>query len=183
VSANPKHSAASVEHYTPSDIVEAARATMGSIDLDPASCELANQTVRAGRIFTAADDGLAHEWSGNVFLNPPGGKVANRSNTVIFWEKLCREWLAGRVRSAVFVAFSLEFLQTAQRSIRSPLDYAICIPRSRLRFLAPNADGSLTVGASPTHANAIVYMGGDIATFRSAFAEIGGVIAPSWMAA
>ncbi len=72
--ANVRHSSESVEHFTPGDIVEAARATMGSIDLDPATCELANRHIRASRIFTEAENGYLRSWFGNVFLNPPGGQ-------------------------------------------------------------------------------------------------------------
>ena len=61
----------SVEWYTPARYIEAARGVMGGIDLDPATSALANQTVRAARIFTREDDGLAHDWQGRVWLNPP----------------------------------------------------------------------------------------------------------------
>ena len=47
-----------VEYYTPPRIIEAARRTMGRIDLDPASSVKANETVKAQHIFTAADNGL-----------------------------------------------------------------------------------------------------------------------------
>ena len=40
----------SVERYTPTRIVEAARVVLGSIDIDPASCAQANETVRAARV-------------------------------------------------------------------------------------------------------------------------------------
>ena len=45
------------EWFTPAEYVAFARQTMGGIDLDPASHALAQQTVRAGAFFTAADNG------------------------------------------------------------------------------------------------------------------------------
>jgi len=60
------------EWYTPSHVAEAVRETLdGRIDLDPASCEEANQIIRATKIFTKATDGMKHRWEGNVFFNPP----------------------------------------------------------------------------------------------------------------
>jgi ParB family chromosome partitioning protein len=47
------------ERYSPPWIVEGARTVMGSIDLDPASCELANTTVKANRYYSRNVDGLA----------------------------------------------------------------------------------------------------------------------------
>ena len=67
------------EWYTPAWIIECARnAFGGEIDLDPASCAEANRTVRARRYITPPDDGLRHEWTGNVWINPPfsAGKTA-----------------------------------------------------------------------------------------------------------
>jgi len=66
--------------HTPSKYVEAARAVMGSIDLDPFSSAQANGTVKAERYFTVEDDALTAEWAGcpnqTVFMNPPYGKLA-----------------------------------------------------------------------------------------------------------
>lgn len=61
------------ECYSPDWAVEWARAAMGGIDLDPASCEEAQRTVRADHYYTAEDDGLTREWFGRVWLNPPWG--------------------------------------------------------------------------------------------------------------
>lgn len=59
------------EWYTPTEIIETARRVMGSIDLDPASSEIANQTVKAETYYTAETNGLNKKWDGNVWLNPP----------------------------------------------------------------------------------------------------------------
>ena len=59
------------ERYTPAQYIEAARRVLGEIDLDPASCEIAQRTVKAVEYFTAKDDGLEQEWHGRVWLNPP----------------------------------------------------------------------------------------------------------------
>ena len=59
------------EWYTPSKYIESAREVMGSIDLDPASNDFANKTVKADKYYTEEDDGTVQKWFGNVWLNPP----------------------------------------------------------------------------------------------------------------
>ncbi len=181
-----QHSSVSNEHYTPPAVILAASRTMGGIDLDPASCGKANKVVGATSYFTKADDGLTQKWHGRVFLNPPGGKTAGKSNAALWWNKLATEWETGRVQQAIFVGFSIEILQTSQRgSGMVPLDFPFCIPSGRLDFL----NEELQPQGSPTHANVIVYMphmrigGGDpqagISRFRAAFQSIGRVVVPT----
>ena len=69
---NPRHLSLSAERYTPTDIVERSERVLGGFDFDPASCEKANQVVRAARFYTAEDNGLEQEWRGRGFINPPG---------------------------------------------------------------------------------------------------------------
>ncbi len=188
---NAQHSSKSNEHYTPTEVVEAARATMGGIDLDPASCSKANDTVKAAHYFSKGirPESLERNWFGsNVFLNPPGGREfgkKGRPNSQLWWPKLVNEWASGRVGQAIFVGFSMEILQSAQNlSCQSPLEFPFCIPRKRLNFL----DESGLPQGSPTHANVIVYLPtypdplerrAGILRFREAFASIGKVVVPA----
>jgi hypothetical protein len=85
---NIKHSSESNEFYTPSYLVEAAREVFGGFDVDPATTPLANERIRAKRIFTKADNGYLLPWgepgSGLVaFVNPPGGVCDAEGREVI----------------------------------------------------------------------------------------------------
>jgi len=168
-STNPRLSAKSVEWFTPGGIVEAARAVMGDIDLDPASCAQANETVRALQYYSS--DGLTQQWSGRVFCNPPGG----RGVVTAFWSKLCGAWQSGAVTQAIWIGYSLEQLQTLQRFTPSPLsgDFCLCFPHRRIAFDSPGGGKR-----SPTHGNYIAYLpprddGRGVSRFYAFFATYG----------
>jgi ParB family chromosome partitioning protein len=55
------------ERYTDLWVIEAARATMGGIDLDPASCALANARVKATTYFDENTNGLLQRQAFGTF--------------------------------------------------------------------------------------------------------------------
>jgi hypothetical protein len=202
---NAMHLSDSNEAYTPLDVVEASRLTLGAIDLDPASCGPANEAVRAALFYSFDDDGLSRTWCGRVFCNPPGGKVRGKeSRAKTWWAHGVEEWLSGRVDSMIWIAFKVDQLQTTQVGASGPimLDFPICYPSRRLAYLTPelpagtpkrpdrkptarqladHAATGLCTAESPPHASAIIYLPGadvrrDVARFRRAFAPIGGVV-------
>ena len=85
------------------EYVAAARDVMGGIDLDPASCEVAQATVQAGRFFSKEQDGLAQPWHGRVWLNPPFEAAV----IAPFVAKLLADYQAGAVEQAVILTLSL----------------------------------------------------------------------------
>lgn len=187
-----QHQSASNEHYTPIEIVDAARSVMGGIDLDPATTELVNRRVRASAFYTKELDGFSKAWRGRVFLNPPGGKTGNKSNAALWWDKLVNEYVDGVVTEAIFIGFTLEILATSQDSLGWIGDFPFCVPRKRIAFDKESVeidfyDGSnppivsLVPGDSPPHSNVIVYLPATTAgavRFHRAFSKFGRVVMP-----
>lgn len=146
------------EWYTPAEFIEAARRTMGTIDLDPASSEIANQTVKAANFFTAEDDGLNHIWEGNIWLNPP------YSSGLI--EKFADKLIHSDYRQAIVLVNNAT--DTEWFSRLAELADAVVFPKGRVKFLKP--DG--TPGA-PLQGQAILYFGEDVQSFKNNFTQYG----------
>lgn len=85
------------EYYTPRYIIDAARAVLGDIDLDPASCALAQTVVQARRYFDKEIDGLSETWRGHVWLNPPFSKPTH------FVLKAIEEYTDGSISEAILL--------------------------------------------------------------------------------
>ncbi len=173
---NIQHSSTTQEWGTPPNVLDRVRRVLaGGIDLDPASSWHWNKNVQAERIFTKQDDALKHEWHAErLFCNPPGGKVGNKSLTVMFWSKLLQEFAAEHVRHAVFMGFSLECLATTQQCSVGVIDVTFCVPRRRMKFVNLGVEKT-----QPSHANVIALLSGSstvLNRFVAEFSELGKVI-------
>jgi hypothetical protein len=139
------HTATTSEWYTPLWLAQKARNVLGDIGTDPASCRLAQQTVRADRWLGpdktlqdagwdsyndwAGSDGLCvSRWSGSVFLNPPSGLVRK------FWDAAYEYYLT--TGNPVFwVGFNINQLCTLQDSPSGgPLYRPTILLRNRVAF-------------------------------------------------
>jgi hypothetical protein len=146
------------EWYTPSEYIEAAREVMGSIDLDPASCEIANKVVKANEIYTANDDGLTKTWRGNVWLNPPyAGDLIGK-----FADKVTQEDIA----QAIILVNNATETQWFNTLISKAS--AVVFPKSRVKFYMP--DGST---GAPLQGQAVIYIGDNAQRFVSVFKRFG----------
>ena len=149
--------------YTPPEYVDVVRKFMGDIDLDPASDEQAQRTVKAEKYFTEKDDGLEQEWHGNVFLNPP----YHRQLIPAFIDKLVQEQAAGHVKSVILLTNNCTETEWFEKAAAA-CD-AICFTRARIRFIDPKK----TDPARPTQGQTFFYFGEDVAGFAKHFSEIG----------
>jgi ParB family chromosome partitioning protein len=118
------------ERYTPKPEADDVRKVFGGkIDLDPFSCESANRTVRAVRIFTKTDNGLIQEWRGKVFVQPPfsGGGCGKA------FDKLDEEMRAGRVPEAISLTNASISTRWWQRAAGRA--EAVCFEKGRINYL------------------------------------------------
>jgi ParB family chromosome partitioning protein len=155
------------EWYTPTEYIDMAREVMGDIDLDPASCEFAQERIKAATFFTAEDDGLEQRWAGRVWLNPPYSKGLIDK----FVEKVRDEYRFGEVEQVIVLTHN--FTDTAWFHTLAADATAICFTKGRIKFY--NEDG---VGNSPTSGHAFFYFGPNIDIFTKTFSEIGLVLTP-----
>ena len=149
------------EWYTPAEYVNAATKVMGEIDLDPASTATANEVIRAARFYTAEQDGLAQEWSGRVWMNPPYARDLIEK----FCQKLAESYAAGRVTQACVMvnnstdsAWFQDLAQSAE---------AICFHKYRIRFWHPEKE------SNPLQGQVIVYLGRHVQAFHEHFHGFG----------
>lgn len=179
------------EHYTPERIVEAARLTLGGIDLDPASCEEANRVVNATRFYTKEDNGLVLPWSGRVWLNHPFGKeeepckpgcrkkscdkrgchLTERKPGNVDWiNKLIASYLLGDIEAACCITWA----NVDTEWFRPLLAFPQCFPHGRVHYRQP---GGETANSAPK-GSVITYLGEEVDRFASAFESIGTVKVP-----
>lgn len=147
------------EWYTPRHIIERVITFFGEIDLDPCSNSHEDPNVPARTLYAKEDDGLAQQWHGRVYMNPPYGSEIGK-------------WTAKLVES-----YQREDIEEAIALVPGRIDTAwfqplyehlICNIRGRLQF------GEALTGAP--FPSVIVYLGERVADFIEAFAAFGPIV-------
>lgn len=147
------------EWYTPQEYIKAAKEVMGGIDLDPASCAVANEVVRAERFYTAEDDGLSFPWEGRVWLNPPYGATLITK----FVEKLLN---SPRVEQAIVLVNNASETKWSQQLALGA--QASCNVKGRIKFWHPEKDST-----SPMQGQTFFYFGENVELFCQVFSQFG----------
>jgi DNA N-6-adenine-methyltransferase (Dam) len=158
--------AGSTEWYTPEEYIDMARKVLGDIDLDPASCEFAQRTVKARNYYTKADDGLTKLWHGRIWLNPP----YSSPEIGYFVDKLLAERNAKRIKAAILL--SNNFTDTTWFQKAAMLCQAVCHTNHRIRFVGESGE------ASPPNGHTFMYFGPETGKFFDVFSEVGVVLRP-----
>ena len=131
---------------------------MGSIDVDPASNEVAQQTVQASEWYDQERDGLQQEWRGNVWMNPPYG----RGLIDDFVSMLIQQYQAGIAKQAIVLVDN----RTDTRWFHAlcGVASAVAFTRGRVRFYNGAVESS-----SPANGSVFVYLGDGVQAFNLEF--------------
>ena len=152
------------EHYTPIDLLfRVLRFYDDLIDLDPCSNSKDNPHTPSRKQFTIEDDGLAKQWKGKVWVNPPYGRALSD------WaEKTVSEYESGRASQILFLAPSRTDTQWYKRLNAYPR----CNIEGRLKFVNPQNSS-----AAP-FPSVLFYLGSRKSRFKEFFKPIGEIIIP-----
>lgn len=148
------------EWYTPECYIESARLVMGSIDLDPASSEIANQTVNANLFYSQEEDGLSKEWFGNVWMNPPYAQP-------LIFQFISKLVQSNQVNQAIVLVNNGTETQWGQLLLNN--SNAVCFHQSRIRFI----DKYGNLGQAPLQGQMICYIGSEVNNFINEFNQYG----------
>ncbi len=95
--------------YPTPQIIERARAVMGSIDFDPTSDPVQQVLVDATAVPSIEVNPLQEHWHGNVFVSPKGAVRNNR----IWFNKTISEYRNNYIKSFVFFTSASEIIRAA----------------------------------------------------------------------
>ena len=140
----------------------------GTIDLDIASCEQAQKTVKAIQFFTKSDNALLHAWLGKIFGNPP----FSVPNIVLFTDKLLAELAAKHVTEAIWLTNNSS--DTAWFHRLATAATAMCFTRGRIHFVS--CDG--TNQYAPVQGQMFFYFGDNLSAFVEHFDPVGLIVRP-----
>ena len=164
---------------SPPCVVEVAK-QMGPIDTDPCSSDEANELIGAKKIFTRQQNGLAREWEGNIWNNPPSscknekGKltacrriVKRKIKGVLrfvesdqcicglpkkFWERTAEHILSGKGEWAFYLMFNIEQMDVLSSCPSPPHHWQIAFLR-RISYFREGKEG-----VAPPHSSALVFL-------------------------
>lgn len=157
-------SSADNEHYTPINLLfKVVDFYGGMIDLDPCCNSHEHPHTPSRAQFTAIDDGLAQQWFGQVFVNPPYGRCLGE------WaEKVNNEYKNGNAEEILLLVPS----RTDTKWYQSLNQHQRCNVSGRLKFHNPNNKNN----AAP-FPSVLFYLGKRSSRFTEVFGAIGEIIA------
>ncbi len=155
------------EWYTPDIYIQSVKNVFdGVIDLDPASCDLANKTINAVKFYTIYNSGLEKAWMGNVFLNPPYSKNSIKD----FSNKVIEQVTLDNINQLIVLTNNAT--ETGWWQSMAELSSSICLVKGRIKFNDFNGNKA----NSPLQGQSFMYFGNNSAVFDLEFKKFGVIL-------
>jgi hypothetical protein len=148
------------EWYTPKEYMEKVRLVLETIDLDPASSDFANETVKAKIFYTKITNGLDKKWVGKVYMYPPYSKEIEA-----FIDKLCEEIESGNVNEAIILTNNSTDTEWFRKLIM--MAKLVCFTDGRVKFHHCEKKPNIT------HGQVFFYIGENEEGFIKHFSDVG----------
>lgn len=161
---------------TPPEIIKLVTDVIGVIDLDPASSATANKIINASNYYTKEQDALSLNWKcDNFFLNPPYGKIGNKSQAGVFAEYAISQYKQGYVDNGGIILLHDRSGYSWFENLALQLP---CVTlRERIRFINPN---TMAQGDQAKTAQTLFVVGTNFRQrFIDTFKELGRIYIPS----
>lgn len=146
----------SKDFVSPPELIATTAAFFGgSVDLDPASSEHANQVVQADKYFNWQQNGLNQIWKAkNIYLYPPKDIALKheqpkptrlftkntqfkKSNQRVWLEQAYKKWLHKEFEQGILFITSAEVALISTQRIN--FDFPVCIMKEKPRLLLDDA--------------------------------------------
>lgn len=146
----------SKDFVSPPELIATTAAFFGgSIDLDPASSEYANQVVQADKCFNWQQNGLNQAWKAkNIYLYPPKDIALKheqpkptrlftkntqfkKSNQRVWLEQAYKKWLHKEFEQGILFITSAEVALISTQRIN--FDFPMCIMKEKPKLLLDDA--------------------------------------------
>lgn len=160
------------EWYTPPWLITIAREFYdGEIDLDPASCELAQSWIKAKKYYTKEQNGFGHKWIGRiwlgkVWLNPPYGSKSQTNYGTNVWCSLAAQYFTNCKAGLEILLLVGGTSQGKKECQRLGLTLSF---EKRIKFI----DHTGLIQKSPPPAPDLIYLGHRNARFVECFGHLG----------
>ena len=148
---------------TPKIYIDAVKAVIGDIELDPYSSEYANKTVNAQKFFSIENPAENKEWDAkNVFMNPPYAAKLIKQAVCKFIEEYKKYGFDGIV---------LTNNATDTKWFRALSNHAKCVCFTDHRISFDTNDEKFI--SNNTRGQAFFYFGNDVNKFSEVFGKFG----------
>ncbi len=159
------------EYHTPPEYIASVKAVMGRIDTDPASNDIAQQSIQAKHYFTVENSALAPDavWQGKVWCNPPYSHIIKE-----FVKKFVEQGMNGTISEAIWLTNAGTDTKWAHELLSRAS--VVCFTKGRIGFISGQTGKRLTQN---NKGQMFIYFGPNTQKFIDEFCQYGLCLIPN----